>query len=584
MKRNPTESGVHSEGPSRRHVLGIALGATAGVLGKMSSLPDSALAAPPKGGPDDQKGPVLLAHWPLHGDARDISGNGHHGQNQGADLAAEGPRGELKTAAGFDGRGAHIEIRGSELLRLGRDDFTIAVWVHTESVLDDVLGDILCHFDSERRIGLTLGFSHGTVTSSQANYRQLQFGIDAGAEGAWTDRGRPGRSVYTHTLAVFDGDLYAGTCEPEKDQSGHVYRYAGGTKWVDCGSPDPCNAVAALAVHDGQLYAGVSRYRLAGSSLPESPNRRFGGKVYRYAGGSKWVDCGKVGDAEALGGLAVFRGQLYASSTYSPGVYRYEGGTTWTYCGSGPENKRIVALGVFNGHLFGTSYDGGRVYRYEGGQAWSLAGEIPGATQTYGFAAYQGRWLVSTWPKGEVYQYEGENRWTSLGRLGEELEVMPLAVYNGKLYGGTLPLAQVYRHDGRNTWTPTGRVDMTPDVRYRRAWSMTVHKGQLFCGTLPSGHVHSYQAGPCVTHDHALAPGWNHLAAVRRGEVLELFVNGKKAAVSERFDPNRFDTTHAGPWLIGTGPQDSLLGRLSDLRVYRGALKESDIQPLARRA
>src|SRR5262249_29424946 len=154
----------------------------------------------------------------------------------------------------------------------------------------------------------------------------------------------------------------------------HVYRYAGGETWDDVGSPDPCNAVAALAEYEGSLFAGVSRYRLAGSALPESPNREFGGKGYRMGGEGRWVGGGKIGDAEAIGGLAVYNGQLYASSCYSPGVYRYDGGRTWTFCGAGPGNKRIVELGVFNGDLYGSSYDGGRVYRYRGGTDWSLDG------------------------------------------------------------------------------------------------------------------------------------------------------------------------------------------------------------------
>jgi hypothetical protein len=85
--------------------------------------------------------------------------------------------------------------------------------------------------------------------------------------------------------------------------------------------------------------------------------------------------------------------------------------------------------------------------------------------------------------------------WRSIGRLGNELESMPLLFYNGKLFGGTLPLAEVYRFDGDESWTNVGRLDHTPDVKYRRAWSMAVFQGRLFCGTLPSGHVHSVEAG-----------------------------------------------------------------------------------------
>src|SRR5262249_58263461 len=109
---------------------------------------------------------------------------------------------------------------------------------------------------------------------------------------------------------------------------------------------------------------------------------------------------------------------------------------------------------------------------------------------------------------------------------------MGMAVHNGKLYGGTLPLAEVYRYEGETAWTPTGRLDLTPDVRYRRAWSMALFQGRLFCGTLPSGRVHALEAGRSVSWDHELTAGWRHLAAVREGGRLLLYVHGNPLASS----------------------------------------------------
>ncbi len=104
---------------------------------------------------------------------------------------------------------------------------------------------------------------------------------------------------------------------------------------------------------------------------------------------------------------------------------------------------------------------------------------------------------------------------------------MPLLVYNGKMYGGTLPLAEVYRYDN-NSWNRIGQVDKTPDVKYRRAWSMAVYQGRLFVGTLPSGRVLSIEAGKNVTYDHEFPSGWHHIAAVRGDRSLKLFVDGSK--------------------------------------------------------
>ena len=159
---------------------------------------------------------------------------------------------------------------------------------------------------------------------------------------------------------------------------------------------------------------------------------------------------------------------------------------------------------------------------------------------------------------------------------------MGMAVHNGKLYAGTLPLAEVYRHDGGTRWTRTGRLDLTPDVRYRRAWSMAVFDGRLFCGTLPSGRVHALEVGQSVTLDRALQAGWRHLAAVREGGRLSLYVDGKRVASSSP-TPNAspLDLTNDQPLRIGFGEHDYFRGSLSDLRLYDRALSAGEIAALA---
>ncbi len=524
----------------------------------------------------------LLGYWRLMGDAKDSSEHANHGKNHGSDLTAAGPDGTANGAAQFNGKQGYIEVDPSNSLRLGTSDFSIAVWVHTDKDLDDLLGDLVSKYDPKSRRGFVLTLKHNVgAPSSQANYRHLHFGIDnARLQATWTDCGRPGDAVLVYALAVHDGHLYAGTCEAGKNQAGHVFRYDNGTRWIDCGSPDPCNAVAALAVYQGKLYAGVSRYRLRGSALAESENPHRGGKVYRYEGGQQWVACGQLPDVEAINGLVVYRGQLYASSTYSPGLFRYDGGTTWTSCGS-PNGKRVEALCVFNGQLYATGYDEGAVYRYDG-RTWTHCGRLGDNTQTYSFAIYQGQLYVGTWRSGKVFRYAGDHSWVDVGRLGNELEVMGMAVYNGQLYAGTLPLAEVYRYDGDQTWTRTGRLDFTPAVTYRRAWSMAVYQGKLFCGTLPSGRVYSLEAGKSVTSDRELSPGWNHIAAVKGGNRLRLYVNGKLVATSSVFNPAAYDLHNDKPLLIGFGAHDYFKGRLRDLRLYNRALADAEVEQQAR--
>ena len=517
----------------------------------------------------------LLARWTLAGDCRDHSGNGHHGTNRGVDLAADG--------AVFDGRGAHILVPPSAGLDLGTGDFTLAVDIHTETILDDLPGDIVSRYDPATRTGFHLSLlNNAGVTAAQANYRHLHVGIDSGSEGAWADCGRPGNNLRVYSLCVFDGDLYAGTFESAADEAGSVYRYDGQAGWEPCGSPDAANTVAALCVFQGELYTGTSRYRAGGSALPESENRNPGGAMYRYAGGGQWVSVGRLEGADSCAGMAVYRGELYAIPLYSQGVFRYRGGECWEHCGT--PGRRMMSLGVFNGHLYGAGNEGGEsggVFRYAGGSEWVHAGGQDGVSQVYSFAAHHGKLHAGTWPEGKVFRDDGQDPWTCVGRLGEELEVMAMAVYNGKLYAGTLPLGQVYRYDGGDTWTLTGQLDTTPDVKYRRVWSMAVYRGRLFAGTLPSGRVCALQAGANVTHDHELEPGWRRLAAVRRGGRLELYVGGRRVAASAAPDASAFDLSTNQPLRIGAGAIDTFNGRIRDLRLYRRALAADEIGRLA---
>jgi hypothetical protein len=413
------------------------------------------------------------------------------------------------------------------------------------------------------------------------------FGIDGGqAQSEWVDCGRPGNNNMIWALTVHDGNLYAGTWQPAEGDAGHVYRYEGNGQWADCGSPDRCNTVSTLAEHDGKLYAGGSFYSGRGSAQPISPNKNPGGRVFRYEGEDRWIDCGKIGDdVYTVTGLVTFDGQLYATTCDSYGCptrteacFRYEGDKKWTFVGN--PGGRLGAFLVYNGSLYATVFGKQGFARYEGEAAWQPLGIVPNTGQTYSAVIYQGRICLGTWPTGTVFQFDGPNRFCSLGRLGEENEVMAMAVYNGKLYSGTLPLGKVFRHDGPAGWTDTGQLDTTPDVLYRRVWSMAVYQGKLFAGTLPSGRVYSLEAGRGVSHDRSLLPGWQHLAAVKSGEMLRLYINGALVAKSTRFDTSACNLANRQPLLLGFGQHDYFNGKMRDLRIYRRALSDSELNTL----
>lgn len=523
----------------------------------------------------------LVGRWDFQGDGGDRSVSQLSTRNHSVQLDVAGPGGIAGSAGMFDGWGAWLEVADQPPLKFGKGDFSVLVWVHVDENLDDLPGDIVSKYDPATRTGWQLSIdSRPGVTSSQANWRNLHFGIDqAKSEPQWSDHGRLGNAVLIYGMTVFNDQLFVGTCEAGKDERGRVFRYDG-NQWSDCGAPDDCNSVSTLAVFNNQLYVGTSKYRLRGSSLEESGNEGLGGKVFRYKSDGDWEFCGQLPEVEAINGLAVYGGKLYASSMYAPaGFFRYEGGTKWTSCGT-PDGRRVEALGVYNGRLYATGYDEGAVYRYDG-SAWEHLGVLPEATQTYGFAVHHGRLYVSEWPHARVYRFGGPGDWVFAGRAGDEKETMPLLVYNGKMYVGTLPLAEVYRYDGDTQWTKVARLDHTPEVRYRRVWSMAVYRGRLFAGTLPSGRVHSIEIGKNVTYDRALAPGWRHIAAVKKHDRLLLYVDGKLAGASTPFANQDYDLDNDAPLKIGFGANDHFNGRMSDLRLYRRAVDADEIARIA---
>jgi len=178
-----------------------------------------------------------------------------------------------------------------------------------------------------------------------------------------------------------------------------------------------------------------------------------------------------------------------------------------------------------------------------------------------------------------------------VGRLGEELEVMGMLVHNGRLMAGTLPLAEVYQFNGLlnggvnsvagRSWQRLTQLDTTPDVKYRRAWTMAEYRGQLFCSTLPSGHVQACEVGKLATWDKEIPTGWHHVAAVKSGGKLLLYVDGKLKSSSTDFNPDDFDLTNDQPLRIGSGPNDFFHGRLRDVRLYRRALTHVEATALA---
>ena len=139
----------------------------------------------------------------------------------------------------------------------------------------------------------------------------------------------------------------------------------------------------------------------------------------------------------------------------------------------------------------------------------------------------------------------------------------------------------------------TDSVQAQQGNEWTRVTSMTICEGKLYAGIgsctssvldAPCdvrGKVFRIEAGKCASHDDDLGPGWKHIAAVRDGAILKIYVDGKLVAKSSSFDPAEYDVSTDKPLRIGFGQTDYFAGKMSEVRAYNRALSNADIQSLS---
>jgi hypothetical protein len=473
---------------------------------------------------------------------------------------------------------SQVELPVEAVSKLGKGDFTISLWLMLGSA-EPAGGDVLFAEDRQGN-GLSLAVvTRSGATSSLSSNRQLIFSLhDDSSDIGWIDQGRPGQAIYVHSLAIHEGSLYAGVCQPGESERGEVFRYELPNQWISVGAPDDSNAVTSLASFGGSLYAGTGKYRLTGSSLAESSNNHRGGRLYRRDQDGSWQPVGELLDADAVGGMVVFKNRLWVSSLYKPArLYSWDLKGVWKEERLPETDRRVESMAVHDGKLYATSYDNAHVYRFDG-DSWMDLGSVGENTQTYAFACYRRHLYVSTWPSGRVFRLSTADGWEDTGRLGDELEVMGLAVHRGRLWGGTLPRADVYSYREGGPWTKSGNVDATPAVKYRRAWTMAVHRGELFVGTLPSGHVWSTSVGQSVSGDHAFPDGWHHVSIRRAGPEISLWIDGEQAGRSTAIGDKRVSLENVHRLTLGQGDHYPFQGRMRNLKIHAASLSANDIK------
>jgi len=560
---------------------------------------------------DDKKSIVtLMAHYPLIEDTKDVIGSAD-GEAENVEFGVW-PKDSLKKSAMFNGRNSRIKVNNTAAFNIGKKDFSLALWVRCRMPLTSTLGDLVSKFDPDLRKGINLHISGSSPAySAMSDTRHVHFGIDDASTSLWEDYGKPWPSnSLISNLVTFENNLYCGIADADKPQSrAHVFRLGVNKNWIDCGrlgDNENHHSVMSLAVHNGKLYAGTGIWDwvqalggLKGAPLP-APTR-----VFVYEGGVRWKDLGQVGNGSRILCLASYNGNLFAGLDSVGGgkAFKYDG-NNWIDCGA-PDGKNFECFLPMQGKLFASTH--GNIYEYKGAKSWLKIGSAPfDINQIHSMQVFAGKMILGTWPQGYVLRYDGSQSWSKIGRLGLPEgpnlinEVMDLTVYNGKLYAGLIPKAEVYRFEKDNDWTQLGSLAKRSDwdVKNVATWAritcLTCFQGKLFAGTGscqgrsldsivdPSlGRVFAMQAGAVASHERDIGGAWTHIAAIRRGPQIQLFVNGKLTASSPIPSEKPFDLDNKSPLWFGFGAQNYFDGTISNLRFYQGALDIPTITSLA---
>ncbi len=284
--------------------------------------------------------------------------------------------------------------------------------------------------------------------------------------------GDPNNGGIDHLLA-FAGQLYAGTwnwnAATNSSLGGQIWRSANGIDWtrvVNNGFGDVNNGeIVRLAVFGGQLYAGTWSY---------SDTR--GAELWRSASGNagSWsrVAANGFGDSknEAIISMASFNGQLYAGTlnTVTGGqIWRSADGATWTLVNTAgfglSSNWAMSALAAFEGYLYASTRDGGQVWRCQlcDGSDWQRVVNVgfgnpatvrASALEVAGGALF---WVVGNYDTGlEVWRSVDGVDWQQVGfaGLGDSNNRAPFWDNSVLGWGSTLLVGSWNSANGGEVW------------------------------------------------------------------------------------------------------------------------------------
>lgn len=255
-------------------------------------------------------------------------------------------------------------------------------------------------------------------------------------------------------MAVFNGQLYAGTWSNAEGHPVQVWRTANGKTWTAFHPPvsSATESLYDLEVHEGYLYVGLDR------------DDGAGGEVWRTDGVSwKRVVAGGFGNTANIGvnALASFGGYIYAitvNNSTGPEVWRSASGDLgeWSQVSTPALSSGVVAqdvvLEVVNGQLYlglgrevGANLYRAELWRSADGQTWTAVFTDglgnPNNSIVGGLAEFQGELYVgirNVVQGGEVWRLRPSSTWQSVvtGGLGDAANGRPygLFVFQNRLY------------------------------------------------------------------------------------------------------------------------------------------------------
>jgi sugar lactone lactonase YvrE len=346
------------------------------------------------------------------------------------------------------------------------------------------------------------------------------------------------------SLEVFNGTLFAGSMDYSGTGARRIMRLDNGPTgptWaeaVGAGFGSPENVfIHTLAAWDGYLYAGTQHWYV-------NENRSGGSEIWRSADGQTWtpVMTGGFGDTNNLEifQLTPYSDTLLASvwnDMAGAQIWQSGNGTDWNRVASDglgkAANQAVIVMAPFDGYLYGGTYTvnrsgepspGCEIWRSAAGSDWVpvVTGGLGGAScysvqslASFGGYLYAGTGVydpdAGRYPGGQIWRCsaasgcDAKTDWEAMIDPGfgkpANLAILSLTVADGRLYATTYNSVtgmEVWRTSDGDTWEQVGFAGFGDLHNSSASWqnSVAVWEDTLWIGAINNangGEVWQFQ-------------------------------------------------------------------------------------------